>query len=653
MLNSGYILDKKYEVIKTLGQGGMSTVYLCKNIRLGNLWAIKEVSKELKGQMDFLAEPNILKNLSHPGIPRVVDIFYEQDNLYMVEDYIEGETLESYINRNRPIDDQKICRIVISISDIVAYLHSFDPPIIYRDLKPSNIMITTSGKIVLIDFGISRVYKQGGNKDTIYMGSKGYAAPEQYGSEQTCKQTDIYGLGAVMYFIIKGKAPSTLFEALKDESYDEKVDDRLKAVIQKAMQIDKDTRYISIEELQIDINNFLSGNDAKTLLVNNRDISNYTKTLFIDGENIKNNIDDSFGTKVVGKKEIISSSETKVTGIKNTFNNEVENKPDIDKSQETKNVGELKGNKIRENKLFKGKALQSLRFKGMLKTKGFLKFILKKRKNKQKKNLKTPVEGNTKASKRLAKRIILPVIGIFIAAAAVYLVTDHGKKYDYVINVDKDNNQENNSNSNTQPSKNDASQNKNTNVQKPVPKDTIVEGIINRNSAIILENSSNEKVDKESKGNGKAKGKYKRDSNDKNDKDDDKDEEIKDIVYQVNPAALCGKNDNKLIMKLQYMEFKGNETIAYCYLENNTDKKISIKYDGSTYLANDKNQYVKAVAESSTDLSNIAPGAKLDKVKISFTNFNSDTKKITLKTNINSDSTLEFSKEINLIINVK
>lgn len=648
MLNSGYILDKKYEVIKTLGQGGMSTVYLCKNIRLGNLWAIKEVSKELKGQMDFLAEPNILKNLSHPGIPRVVDIFYEQDNLYMVEDYIEGETLESYINRNRPIDNQEICRIVISISDIIAYLHSFDPPIIYRDLKPSNIMITSSGKIVLIDFGISRVYKRDGNKDTIYMGSKGYAAPEQYGSEQTCKKTDIYGLGAVMYFIIKGKAPSTLFEALKDESYDEKVDDRLKAVIQKAMQIDKDTRYISIKELQSDISNFLSGNDDKTVLINNRDIGNYTKTLLIDGENIKNNIDDSFETKAVGKKETISSSETKVTGIKNTFNNEFKNKLDIDKSQETKNVDKLKGDKIRENKLFKGKSLQSLRFKGMLKTKGLLKSILKKRKNKQKKNVKTPVEGNTKASKSLVKRIILSIIGIFIVAAAIYLVTDHGKKYDYVVNIDKDNNQENISNNNTQPSKSDTSENKNTNAQKPVPKDTIVEGSINKNSPIILGNSSNGKDDEKSKGNGKAKGKYKHDN-----KGNNKDEEVKDIAYQVDPAALCGKNNDKLIMKLQYIEFRGNEAIAYCYLENNTDKKISIKHDGNTYLANDKNQYVQATTASSTDLSNIAPGAKVDNIKISFTNFNSDTKKIILKTNINSDSTLEFSKEINLIINVK
>lgn len=574
MLNSGYILDKKYEVIKTLGQGGMSTVYLCKNIRLGNLWAIKEVGKELKGQIDFLAEPNILKNLNHPGIPRVIDIFYEEDNLYMVEDYIEGETLESYINRNRPVDDQEICRIVISISDIIAYLHSFDPPIIYRDLKPSNIMITSSGKVILIDFGISRVYKQDGSRDTIYMGSKGYAAPEQYGVEQTCKQTDIYGLGAVMYFIVKGKAPSTLFEALKDESYDEKVDDGLKIIIQKAMQIDKNMRYISIEELQSDISNFLLGSDFKTSLIDDKDIGNCTKTLFIDDQNIKSN-EDNF-------------SETKV-------------------------VGESKEDKIRANRFFEDKTLKSLRFNG----------------------------------KELIKKTIFPLIVVVIVAVLIYLLTDHGKKYDYIGNVDTNNSQESSSNSDNQPNKNDALQNKNINDPKTVSKDKIIEGIINKNSPIILGSSSSEKDNEKSKGNGKAKGKYKNNS-----KDNNKDE-IKDIAYQVNPAALCEKNNNKLIIKLEYIEFKESNAIVYCYLENNTDKNISIKHDGNTYLVNDKNQYVQATASSSTDLSNIIPGAKIDNIRISFANFNSDTKKITLKTNINSDNTLEFSKEVNLSVNVK
>lgn len=274
MLNRGYILDEKYEVVKTLGQGGMSTVYLCKNTRLDNLWAIKEVKKELKGQIDFLAEPNILKNLSHPGIPRVVDIFYREDNLYIVEDYIEGETLQDYIKKNGFIGFKKISRIAVDICDIIGYLHSFNSPIIYRDLKPSNIIITPKGKVVLIDFGISRIYKQGEYKDTIRMGSKGYAAPEQYGKEQTCTQTDIYGIGAVMYFMIIGKAPATLLETQKDKSYGKEVNIEFKKIIQKATQIDIENRYSSVDEMKKELLKISEKDcDIETLLMNDRKVT--------------------------------------------------------------------------------------------------------------------------------------------------------------------------------------------------------------------------------------------------------------------------------------------------------------------------------------------------------------------------------------------
>lgn len=274
MLNRGYILDEKYEVVKTLGQGGMSTVYLCKNTRLDNLWAIKEVKKELKGQIDFLAEPNILKNLSHPGIPRVVDIFYREDNLYIVEDYIEGETLQDYIKKNGSVGPKEIRRIALDICDIIEYLHSFNPPIIYRDLKPSNIMITPKGKVVLIDFGISRIYKQGEYKDTVRMGSKGYAAPEQYGMEQTCTRTDIYGIGAVMYFMIIGKAPATLLETQKDKSYSKEVNIEFKEIIQKATQVDIENRYSSVDEMKKELLKVSEKDcDTKTLLMNNEKLT--------------------------------------------------------------------------------------------------------------------------------------------------------------------------------------------------------------------------------------------------------------------------------------------------------------------------------------------------------------------------------------------
>ncbi|WP_097026749.1 serine/threonine-protein kinase [Clostridium peptidivorans] len=254
MLEQGSLLDRKYEVIKIIGQGGMGRVYLCKNINLDTLWAIKEVPKEVKSNVNFLAEPNILKKLKHPGIPRIIDIFYKNDNLYMVEDYIEGENLKEYVKRKGSLNAEEICNIALEIGKIVSYLHSFNPPIIHRDLKPSNIMITPEGEVALIDFGISRVYKPGQESDTVYIGSKGYAAPEQfYGTGQSSVQTDIYALGAVMYFMLTGKAPSTALEPLYDENYDKDVNIDIREIIKRAMKIKAEERHSSIEEMRKEI----------------------------------------------------------------------------------------------------------------------------------------------------------------------------------------------------------------------------------------------------------------------------------------------------------------------------------------------------------------------------------------------------------------
>lgn len=253
MLNIGCIIEEKYEVIKVLGSGGMGTVYLCKNIRLGNLWAIKEIKKDDNINIDILSEPNILKELNHSGIPRIVDIFYIDDNLYMVQDFIDGQTLKDYIEEKGPLDTQSTCKIISSICDIIEYLHSINPPIIHRDLKPANIILTPNGNVVLIDFGISKVYKTNKNKDTVAMGSNGYAAPEQCGLGKSCKQTDIYGIGMVMYFLVTGKTPSTALEPFFGENYDNNVTDDLKNIIQKCVRNDIQDRYPSIEELKSQI----------------------------------------------------------------------------------------------------------------------------------------------------------------------------------------------------------------------------------------------------------------------------------------------------------------------------------------------------------------------------------------------------------------
>lgn len=268
MLEVGYVLDDKYEVIKIIGSGGMGTVYLCKNIRLENLWAIKETEKYDNVSLDILSECNILKNLNHSGIPRIVDIFYEKNYVYLVEDYVEGKTLFEYVKNEQGVELENIKTIILEISEIIEYLHSLNPPIIYRDLKPSNIIINPSGKVFLVDFGISKFYKVDSDSDTICMGSSGYAAPEQHGLAQSCKQTDIYGMGMVIYFMITGKVPFSGAEPLFDENYDKNINKDFIRIIKKCVQPEIKDRYTSVYELKKEVIELsINEEDDKTTLL--------------------------------------------------------------------------------------------------------------------------------------------------------------------------------------------------------------------------------------------------------------------------------------------------------------------------------------------------------------------------------------------------
>lgn len=269
MLNPGQILDGKYEIIKALGRGGMGTVYLCRNSRLGNLWAIKEVNSQNMNKIDFLAEPNILKNLSHIGIVRIIDIFYEEDNLYIVEDYIEGKTLKENVDAHGPLSSELVVDISMQLCSILDYLHSFNPPIVYRDLKPSNIMITPSGKVVLIDFGIARIYKEGQEGDTVKFGSMGYIAPELFDDSQSNLKTDIYSLGVTMFFMLTGKSISMPTELISEENYPENAARGLVKVIQKASEIDPEKRYSDVKFIISELNTVAGDKQYnKTMLLN-------------------------------------------------------------------------------------------------------------------------------------------------------------------------------------------------------------------------------------------------------------------------------------------------------------------------------------------------------------------------------------------------
>jgi serine/threonine protein kinase len=294
MLNIGYILDRKYEVLSILGQGGMGTVYLCKNNRIGNLWAVKEINTKKDHKIDFLAEPNILKHLAHEGIPRIVDIFYEDDNLYIVEDYIEGETLKDYIENRGPVNSEVLIDISLQLCSILEYLHSFNPPIIYRDLKPSNIMIKPNTKIILIDFGIARTYKEGQEGDTLILGSRGYIAPEQLMNIQSNEQTDIYSLGATIYFMATGKAPSLPTELISRGNYPTGLDENLLNIILKSVSIEPKNRYKSAKELVLELKKYKANNDKTFIIERNSSTDQFTKTVFMNQPPKKNKTKSKF-----------------------------------------------------------------------------------------------------------------------------------------------------------------------------------------------------------------------------------------------------------------------------------------------------------------------------------------------------------------------
>ena len=213
----GILLQQRYRIIGQVGKGGFGAVYKAADTQFGNrLVALKEMSpralspQHIAAATDaFKREAMMLAGLNHPNLPSIHDHFIESGHWYLVMDFIEGQTLEQYLNhaRSRRLPVEKVLDMGIQLSKVLGYLHLRHPPIIFRDLKPSNVMLTPDGDIYLIDFGIARHFKPGQAKDTIAFGSPGYAAPEQYGNTQTTPRADIYSLGALLHQLLTGHDP--------------------------------------------------------------------------------------------------------------------------------------------------------------------------------------------------------------------------------------------------------------------------------------------------------------------------------------------------------------------------------------------------------------------------------------------------------------
>jgi serine/threonine protein kinase len=215
---SGHVLKQRYRIIQIVGQGGMGAVYKGEDIQFGNrLVAVKEMRQtgldpqELKEAADaFKQEAVLLAGLKHPNLPSIYDHFEEKGRWYLVMDFIEGETLAEHLNKTKEkvLPVPEVLDVGIQLSKVLGYLHTRPTPIIFRDLKPSNVMLTPEGNVYLIDFGIARFFKPGQAKDTAAYGSAGYSSPEQYGKAQTTPQSDIYSFGATLHEMLSGIDPS-------------------------------------------------------------------------------------------------------------------------------------------------------------------------------------------------------------------------------------------------------------------------------------------------------------------------------------------------------------------------------------------------------------------------------------------------------------
>ena len=252
------VLQGRYDVEEVLGVGGMSTVYKARDLRftaVTRYCAVKEMpdnSPDIRtGQIrlaNFEREASLLATLSHPGIPKIYDFFSVHGRVYLVLEFIDGRDLESQLNnKEHPMLEEEVVRLAVQICDVLEYLHGHSPqPIIFRDLKPSNIIVQPDGKLTLIDFGIAKVFQS--DKRGTMIGTEGYAPPEQYRGLAE-PRGDIYGLGATMHHLLTKSDPRIqtpfTFHERPIRKFNPRVSEYLESIILQAVEYDIDRRWPS------------------------------------------------------------------------------------------------------------------------------------------------------------------------------------------------------------------------------------------------------------------------------------------------------------------------------------------------------------------------------------------------------------------------
>ncbi|MBT9585400.1 ABC transporter substrate-binding protein [bacterium] len=252
----GSVVHGRYRLLSFLARGGMAAVFLCQDLGgSGKTWALKEMlpahpSEASMVEDSFRREAEILSGLHHPSLPAVVDSFVENSRPYVVMEYIHGETLADRIRRLGPAGPLKALAWGQQLAEVLDFLHNQPDPIIFRDLKPENVMVTPEDRLKLIDFGLARHFRPGQARDTQAAGSIGYSPPEQWeDSGQSDERSDVYGLGATLYFVLTGRPPTPLYGRQRLPEHDPQIE----ALVLRCLQPDPALRYPSMRALAADL----------------------------------------------------------------------------------------------------------------------------------------------------------------------------------------------------------------------------------------------------------------------------------------------------------------------------------------------------------------------------------------------------------------
>jgi hypothetical protein len=280
MINQNELIQHRYRLIRLLGSGGFGAVYLAEDQRLSRSVAIKEIdvarlgpAERVAAEQLFEQEARMLASLDHPGLTRIWDFFQQDRRAFLVMEYVPGSTLRDMLQRQGgPLDESFVLECALQLCAVLGYLHARRPQVIFRDLKPANVMVVPgdgswemgdgasptpnshlpSPRFVLIDFGIARLFKPDKTSDTLIIGTPGYAPPEQYGQGQTDERSDIYSLGATFYNLLSGRVPNTVPPAPLT-SVNPAVSPELARIVAHATAVDPAERYQHVEDLRRDL----------------------------------------------------------------------------------------------------------------------------------------------------------------------------------------------------------------------------------------------------------------------------------------------------------------------------------------------------------------------------------------------------------------